>query len=89
MAFVLFGTDNGNVTWDVQELPEFVDTYCETDDEPMVRINRNKEFSCSLKFNKRQFKFMLKLLYGWKSNGPIRIKLLNRLYDVRRRVQVC
>lgn len=89
MPFVLFNADNGNMIGDVQELPEFVDTYYETDDKPTIRLNRFEEFSCSLKFDRRPFKFLLKQLYGWKSNGPIRIKLLNRLYDVRRRARIC
>jgi hypothetical protein len=69
------------------DVQEFDDT-CYTEDpgeDIWGKIDYNKEISFNCRFgDTMQISRMWKILYGWKAKGPVRKRVLGRLWGLRR-----
>lgn len=78
----------GLYTPDGEKVLDLTNTWCddsfETVDAPNdFRINVPEEFSFNIKMSISALRSLNKLVYGWKAKGPIRRRVLRKLWGVR------
>lgn len=70
------------------DIQEFDDTYCteERSEDIWGKIDFNREISFTGHFDGGTMRIsrMWKILYGWKAKGPVRKRVLDKLWGLRR-----
>lgn len=69
------------------DIQEFDDSCCTEDpgEDIWGNIDYNKEISFTCRFgNTMRISCMWKILYGWRAKGPVRKRVLGRLWGLRR-----